>query len=204
MCVQGMLITLLQVTPSSPSHFCSPDFWFLSIFTHSLRDPLLGGRHGFGLHRKRHKTLSSRSTLSSRRENEGLHQYLALRVLTEIEEAVCPPRPQLNQLRGKGNPGTLPGCGRVEGEMGRRHPVINQAAKVGRQKVKPGLDFWALLYTWIQGGKRRFAESKSQVPRAKIRTLIFFFFFSLKAKGATEGFISREVTCVHLNFRQIC
>ena len=40
--------TLLQVTPSSPSHFCSPDFWFLSIFTHSLCDPLLGGRHWFG------------------------------------------------------------------------------------------------------------------------------------------------------------
>ena len=114
--------------------------------------------------------------MSSRRENEGLHQYLALRVLTEIEEAVCPPRPQLNQLRGKGNPGTLPGCGCVGGEMGRRHPVINQAAKVGRQKVKPGLDFWTLLCTWIQGGKRRFAESKSQVPWAKIRTLIFFFF----------------------------
>lgn len=28
--------------------------------------------------------------------------------------------------------------------------------------------------------------------------------FFLKAKGATKGFISREVMCVHLNFRQIC
>ena len=87
--------------------------------------------------------------------------------------------------------------------MGRKHPGINQAGKMGRQKVKPGLDFWALLCTWIQGGKRRFAESKSQVPRAKIRTLNFFFFL-LKAKGATEGFLSREVTRVHMNFRLIC
>lgn len=32
----------------------------------------------------------------------------------------------------------------------------------------------------------------------------FFFFFLLKAKGATEGFLSREVTRVHMNFRLIC
>lgn len=32
----------------------------------------------------------------------------------------------------------------------------------------------------------------------------FFFFFLLIAKGATEGFLSREVMRVHLNFRQIC
>lgn len=130
MCVQGMLTPSSRSLPPLPATSALTHFWFLSIFTHSFSDPLLGGRHWFGceyyIEKKDIKPCPQEFPCLVGEKMRSSPVSCIKGSNRARRSCVSSWKPQLDQLEGKGNPGTLSGCGCVGGEMGRRHPVISR------------------------------------------------------------------------------